>query len=67
MTSMDAANLARAVLGSKRVTQGAEVVKGILQLRATSSGLRLSGTFRNGYSRPDLQKGILGLDAGHTA
>jgi hypothetical protein len=66
MTSLDAANFVCAVLGSKRVKQSAEVVNGISELRAISSGIRLSDAFRNGYSRLDLQKGIFGLDAGHT-
>lgn len=66
MTSLDAANFVCAVLGSKRVKQSAEVVRGISELRAISSGLRLSDPFRSGRSRLDLQKGLLGLDAGHT-
>jgi hypothetical protein len=66
MSALDAANFICAILGSKRVKQSAEVVKGISSLRAIPSGPRVSDPVRYAGSSIDIQNGILGLEGGHT-
>jgi hypothetical protein len=66
MSELDAANFMVAVLGSKRVKDSPEVVKGIAELRATSGGLRMSDDYRRWRPSIDLRHGLLGLQSGHT-